>query len=200
MVDIRDFFYKNNGYARMKDLKKAGYHTRTVSQALKNGIIERIKPGLYKLRDYEWDEYSSFMDVCMAKKDAVICLSSALQYYNLSTINPGIISVAVPHNTAQFKLDYPPIKTFYFSDTIYPIEIEQKQTNQGVFNIYSLEKTICDVFLYKNKIGEDIVLEALKNYLHQKSTNLSKLYFVAKQFNGNIVSAMEPYIKAMIVD
>jgi predicted transcriptional regulator of viral defense system len=198
VVDIFDYFYNNNGYARMKNLKEAGFHTRVIAKALRDGIIEKIKPGLYKLVDYSWDEYSSFVDICMAKKEAVICLSSALQYYNLSSINPGMTSVAVPHNTAKFVLDYPPITTYYFSDIIYPIEIEHKQTKQGYFNIYSLEKTICDVFLYRNKVGEDIVLESLKNYFQQKEVNLPKLYNVAKQFNNNILRVMEPYIRAMV--
>ncbi|MDP8221551.1 MAG: hypothetical protein P9X26_09405 [Candidatus Stygibacter frigidus] len=200
MQDINNYFYTNNGYARMKNLKEAGFHTRTIAKALQDGLIEKIKPGLYKLVDYQWDENSSFVDVCMAKKDAVICLSSALQYYNLSSINPGIISVAVPHNTAKFELDYPPIKTFYFSDIIYPLEIDRKQTRQGYFNIYSLEKTICDIFLYRNKVGEDIVLESLKNYLQNMNVNLPKLYSVAKQFNQNVLGVMEPYIKAMITE
>jgi len=196
-MNIENFFLENNGYARMKDLKFAGFHTRTVAKAVSCGIIEKIKPGLYKLTDYQWDEYNSFVDIYKAKKEAVICLSSALQYHNLSTINPGVITVAVPHNTAKFKIDYPPIKTYYYSDKLYSIEIEQVQTKQGIFNIYSLEKTICDVFRYKNKVGEDIVLEALKNYLHRKNVNLSKLYNVAKQCN--VDSVMEPYIKAMVI-
>lgn len=197
-MNVQDFFYKHNGYARMKDLKGSGFHTRVVAKALKENIIERIKPGLYKLVDYEWDEKSSFIDVFEAKKEAVICLNSALHYYNLSTINPDFVYAAVPNNTARLSIDYPPVKVFYFSDTIYPLEIIEVMGTNGFFNIYSMEKTICDTFRYRKRIGEDIALESLHNYLSRKSSDINKLYRIAKQCN--IDKIIEPYIKAMVIE
>ncbi|MBN2830528.1 MAG: hypothetical protein JXR56_09440 [Candidatus Cloacimonetes bacterium] len=181
----------------MKELKKAGFHTRVISKALEDNIIEKIKPGLYKLVDFDWDENSMFIDINKVNAKAVICLNSALHYYNLSTINPDVVQVAVPNNTARFSLDYPPAKVFYFSDTIYPIEIDRKETANGSFNIYSREKTVCDVFRYRNKLGEDIALEALKEYVHGKDVNLYKLYEVSKKCK--VFNAMQPYIKSMVL-
>ncbi|MCD4818016.1 MAG: type IV toxin-antitoxin system AbiEi family antitoxin domain-containing protein [Candidatus Cloacimonetes bacterium] len=198
MNSLEEYFIANKGYAVMKDLKNNSFHTRAISKAVENGIIEKVKPGLYKLIDYDWDENNSFVDICKAKRDAVICLSSAMQYYNLSTINPQLITVAVPANTDKFKLKYPPIKIYYFSKILFPVEIEQVDTEQGEFKIYSLEKTICDAFRYRNKIGEDIALEALKNYLLRKNSNLSKLHKIAKQCKVN--SILEPYIKVLVVN
>ena len=66
------------------------------------------------------------------------------------------------------------------------------------FKIYSIEKTICDVFRYRSKIGEDLALEALKNYMRRKEANLTKLYTVAKMYK--IYNVIEPYIKAMVIE
>jgi len=196
-MKLEAFFIKHNGYARMKDLKDEGFHTRTISKAIDDSIIEKIKPGLYKLIDFKWNENSGFNDIFKAKKEAIICLNSALQYYNLSTINPYIIYVAVPHNTASFNIDYPPIKVFYYSDSIYPIEINEINTDNNLFRIYSIEKTICDSFRYRNRLGEDIALEALKNYIKRKDSDLVKLMMIAKQCKTDKI--IEPYVKAMVV-
>ena len=128
----------------------------------------------------------------------MICLNSALHYYNLSTINPNLVHVAVPHSTARFSIDYPPIKVFYFSNTIYPLEIIEVKGSNGSFKIYSMEKTICDTFRYRKRIEEDIALESLNNYLSRKSPDINKLYQIAKQCN--IDKVIEPYIKAMVVE
>lgn len=77
MKDIIEIFEINKGFARMGKLKAKGIHTRRIAQVLKEGIIERIKPGLYKLVDYPWDEHEGFADVCNAHKNAVICLLSS---------------------------------------------------------------------------------------------------------------------------
>lgn len=197
-MNIREYFISNNGYAKMKAMKEDGFQTRTISKALKDNIIEKIKPGLYKLFDYDWDENSSFIDIYNVKKEAVICLSSALHYYNLSTINPEVIHVAVPHNTARFTIDYPPVKVFFYSNSTYPLEINTVKVGKSNFNIYSIEKTLCDSFRYRTKIGEDIFLEALKNYLNLPIFNLNKLYQIAKQCK--IDKKIEPYIKAMVIE
>jgi len=197
-MNVQDFFGKHNGYARMNDLKENGFHTRVIAKALNDNIIEKIKPGLYKLVDYEWDENSSFVDITKVNSKAVICLNSALHYYNLSTINPNLVHVAVPNNTARFSLDYPPVKLFYFSDTIYPPEIIEIKGSNGSFKIYSIEKTICDAFRYRKRIGEDIALEALKNYMRRKESDLNRLYKVAKECK--IDKVIEPYIKAMVIE
>ncbi|MBI9032254.1 type IV toxin-antitoxin system AbiEi family antitoxin domain-containing protein [bacterium] len=197
-MNVQDFFGKHNGYARMNDLKENGFHTRVIAKALNDKIIEKVKPGLYKLIDYEWDENSSFVDITKVNSKAVICLNSALHYYNLSTINPNLVHVAVPNNTARFSLDYPPVKLFYFSDTIYPPEIIEVKGSNGTFKIYSIEKTICDAFRYRKRIGEDLALEALKNYVRRKESDLNRLHNVANECK--IDKVIEPYIKAMVIE
>jgi len=64
-MNLQDFFYKHNGYARMKDLKEYKFHTRVIAKAVEENIIEKIKPGLYKLVDYEWDGNSSIIDIVL---------------------------------------------------------------------------------------------------------------------------------------
>lgn len=179
-MDFSYIFTKNHGYARMKDLKLAGVHTRKVAAALQEGSITRIKPGLYKLADFYEDEHSNFTDICAANSKAVICLISAAEYYQLTTMNPATVSIALPENSVQPRLHELPLSYYYFRGLHYSIEIETISVKSGVFRIYSIEKTIADLFRYYNKIGSDIVLEVIKNYLKRKDKNIRKLTSVGK--------------------
>ena len=196
MQDIIEIFEKNKGFARMGELKAMGIHTRRIALAVKEGIIERIKPGLYKLVDYPWDEHESFADVCNANKNAVICLLSAASYYELTTFDPSEIYVAVPHNTDKFVIKYPPINVYYFIGKYYKPGIEIMDTPSGKIKIYDREKTLVDLFRYMKKLGEDVALESLKTYMGSRDKNLAKLH------EYSVVCAvkdkMEPFIKSML--
>lgn len=182
----------------MKDMKNAGIHPRDIAKAVEEDVIEKISPGLYKLIDYPWSEYNGFIDIAKAKKSAVICLTSALEYYQLSTVNPSLITIAVPHNTDKFDIDYPPVQVFFFSQQLYGLGIEEKTKKSGTFKIYNPEKTICDMFRYRNKLGEDLALEGLKNYLKRKDADINKLWKYA--IKTRVKTIIKPYLKAMVTE
>lgn len=197
MENLIEFFKVHHGYSRMKYMRDAGIHPRDITKAMDMNIIEKISSGLYKLIDYSWDEHLSFLDVSKAKKTAVICLISALEYHQLSTVNPSVIFIAVPHNTDKFSMEYPPVKVYYFQDTFYELGIEQINTKTGTFRIYNAEKTICDMFRYRNKLGEDLALEGLRNYLKRKDADMAKLREYA--IKCQVKTVLLPYLKAMVI-
>lgn len=196
MEKMIGIFRAHGGYARMTDLKSSKIQTRDISRAVSTGLIEKIKPGLYKLKDYRWEEHSALVDVCRAKREAVICLISALEYHGLTTLNPSEITVAVPHNTDRFKLLYPPIRLFYFRESFYSPGIETIETKHGGIRIYNREKTICDMFRYRKKLGEDLALEGLKNYLRSRDANINRLKKYADICQ--VKTVMMPYLKAIL--
>lgn len=197
MKKIIDTLKKYNGYSRMGELRQAGIQTRDIAKAVENHIIEKVKPGLYKLVDYPWDEHGSFADVCNSNKKAVICLLSAADYHQLTTFNPSEIYVAVPNNTDKFVLRYPPIKVYYFGDNYYEPGIETIDTDSGKIRIYNKEKTIGDLFRYINKTGEDIAVESLKEYLKKrKDRSIPKLLEFAEICD--VRKKIEPMVKAIL--
>ncbi len=197
MNTIIKIFKNNKGYARMIELKEAGIHTRTIAKAAKEGTIEKIKPGLYKLVDYPWDEHGSFADVCNSNKKAIICLLSAADYYQLTTFNPSEVFVAVPNNTDKFVLKYPPIKVYYFADSYYQPGIDTIETKSGTIRIYNKEKTIGDLFRYINKTGEDIAVESLKEYLKNRKEETSPKLIEFAEICG-VKKKVEPMVKAIL--
>jgi len=196
MEKLIKIFEKNKGFARMVELKSSGIHTRTIAKAVEDGIIRKLKPGLYKLADYSFDENESFASVCNANKSAVICLLSAASYYELTTYDPPEIYIAVPHHRKRFPLEFPPVKIFYFTDKYYKPGIEVIKTASGVIKIYSREKTIIDLFHYKDKLGEDVALESLKTYMRLNERKVNILGDMA--YKLGVYKKMEPFIKAAI--
>ncbi len=193
---IFTFMKARNGYATMKELKEAGIHTRKIKEALDEELVDKIKPGLYKLRSYRRDEYESLVDINTANEKAIVCLTSALAYHELTTFNPSKVTVAIPNNTDQFKLNFPPVEVFYFRESIYKIGIKKIDRSYGSFNVYNKPKTICDMFRYRNKLGEDLAFEGLKNYLKEPEANLNELQ---KYMNiCRVKTVMKPYLKAMV--
>jgi len=193
---IVQFMKEHSGYATMNEFKKAGIHTRKVRETVEKEILIKIKPGLYKLRDFQRDEYEGFIDVHAANNSAIICLGSALAYHELTTFNPSKIDVAVPNNTDKFELNYPPINVYYYRENMYKAGVDVVERGYGSFKVYNKPKTVCDMFRYRNKLGEDLALEGLQNYLNRSDSNLNELSKYMK--NCRVKTVMEPYVKAMI--
>lgn len=195
-MDVIQYFKKNYGYAYLKDLKKEGVHTDTVRRLLKDGIIEKVKPGVYKLADLPILSHQGMIDLCMAMPKAVVCLHSALSYYDLTTTLPSLVMVAIPRDSKPVKITYPPVDVFYFSIKNHQIGIDEIKGESGKFRIYNVEKTIIDCFRYRKKLGENTALEGLKNYLKRKNYNIHKLLEYAKI--GRMTTVIKPYIEALL--
>ena len=198
MEEITKYFKAHSGYAKMKDLKKRSFHTRDIARMLKQGRIEKVKPGLYKLSELTTTvgTDSILAEVCRAVPKGIICLASAISNYELATYTPSDIFVAIPNDWKPPKLDYPPVKFYYFRNRFYHPGIVKSKTVQGEIRIYNREKTVCDMFRYRNKLGLDLALEALRNYLKLKDANVIKLRKYAEICQ--VKTVMIPYLKAMV--
>jgi len=197
MDSITEYLTSSGGYARMKDLRTAGFQSREISALVAQGRIERVKPGLYRLAGYgESGENAGLAEVCRAVPDGVICLISALDYYGLTTFNPSEVYVAIPHGAKPPRIFYPPVKPFFFRERFYTPAIEHIRVPAGEIRVYGREKTICDMFRYRRKLGEDLAMEALKQYLKLKDASTARLLEYAAICQARTV--MMPYLKALV--
>ncbi len=148
MERLIEFFEQHNGYVRSWELKEAKFDDKEIESLLKNELIEKITPKLYRLTYLSNEEGISLtmIDVCQAIPDAVICLASALAYYDLTTFVPSEIYIVLPANKGNPKLEYPPIETFHWEKQFYETGIKEIKLAIGTVKIYEIEKTICDMF------------------------------------------------------
>jgi len=172
---IKEIFYVNNGYIRTKDISSKDVNRRYLRDLINEGAIEKIKQGLYRWKDAKFDVEEELVNVSKIIHHGVICLVSALAYYELTTYTPGEYTIAVRRNYNIKLPDYPPIKLYYFSDKYYMDGIEKIDINGNIIKIYNIEKTICDCLRYGNKISKDIIVESIKEYVKRRDKNISKL-------------------------
>ena len=209
MEKIITYFKIHGGYALMKELKAASFQTRDIARLLKEGTIIKVKPGLYRLvtlgdvvirlpriKGSGSTISQELIDVSKALPDGVICLASALAFYDLTTFNPSEIYVAIPNAAKVPKIDYPPLRVFYFRERFYKPGIEKIEVPNCTIRIYNKEKTICDMLRYRNKYGDDLALEGLKTYLSRKEANVNKLRKYAEICQ--VKTVMMPYLKALV--
>lgn len=195
---VLEFMAQHGGYVRMKDVKRAHFSPSTVKRLTDEGMVERIKAGLYRpaaLRDAA-DISIGFIDTAKAIPDGIISLISAIHYYELTTINPSSVYIAIPHSKKAPKIDYPPVKIFYFRKRFYEAGIESIETPYGPIKIYNREKTICDMFRYRKKLGEDLAIEALKSYVGYKYSDFHSLMQYAAICQ--VKTVIEPYLRALV--
>jgi predicted transcriptional regulator of viral defense system len=193
MKNIAQVFEKNYGYATLSDLKSASVHTSRVRRLVEEGHILRVSPGLYRLADMPLHAQQGMIDACMAMKNAVVCLHSALSFFDLTTTAPGAVMLALPRGAKPKKVFYPPVRVFYFSARNYEPGIESIATGSGTIRIYCREKSVIDSFRYRNRLGLDVALEALKEYMRAYPNNLGILSNWAKQ--GRMFTMMRRYLE-----
>lgn len=160
------------------------------------GVIEQISRGIYRLVELPPIGNPDLVTVGLRFPNAVICLVSALAFHEITTQIPHSVSVAVSRESRMPSLEYPPLIVHRFSDQAYRAGIEEHQIDGVPVKIYNPEKTIVDCFKFRNKIGMDVVLEALKFYRARKRFNLVALLNYAKICR--VEKIMSPYLEASI--
>ena len=191
-----EIFRRCGGQLRMSEAIAHGI-TRYMLYALKDrGVIEPVSRGIYRLRELPPFDNPDLVTVSLRFPNAVVCLISALAYHGITTQIPHEISVAVPRNSRVPSLDYPPIQVHRFSQEAYKRGIETHLLDGVPVKIYSREKTLADCFKFRNKIGMDVVLEAVKLHKTRNEFNLGKLLEYARLCR--VEKVMRPYLEALV--
>ena len=189
-----DIFRKYGGQLRMSQAIKHGI-TRYMLYSLKDkGVIDQVSRGIYRLVELPPISNPDLVTVSLRFPNAVICLVSALAYHNITTQIPHDVSVAIPMDSRMPSLDYPPIRAHRFSNKAYKSVFVEHVIDGVPVKIYSPEKTLADCFKFRNKIGMDVVLEALKLYKTQKKFNPGELLKYARICR--VEKVMRPYVEA----
>jgi len=191
-----EIFRKHGGQLRMSEAIKHGI-TRYMLYSLRDkGIIERVSRGIYRLVELPPISNPDLVMVSMRFPNAVICLVSALAYHDITTQVPHVVSVAAPRDARMPSLAYPPLQAHRFSNEAYKSGIEEHLIDGVLVKVYNPEKTLADCFKFRNKIGMDVVLEALKLYRTRKKFDLGKLLKHARICR--VEKVMRPYLEATL--
>ena len=194
---IKKIFKNNYGYARTQDILDANIHSSYLYKLEDEGEVTKVKRGLYRWNDQEYDPEMEMVEVQKIVPDGVISLLSALSYYELTTYNPWEYYVVIHRDHFKPALpDYPPISIYYFSENQYYTGITEIDIKGEKVKIYDREKTICDCIRYRKKIGVDVMKEALQEYLKQDDRDIDKLIKYA-EITG-VKTLMNRYLEVLV--
>ena len=192
----KEIFARNNGMLRTRDALRLGIHPRTLYEMRDRGEIEQISRGLYRLATAPPLTNPDWVTVATRIPQAVICLISALAHHHLTTEIPHTIDIALPMHARVPRIGLP-IRSFWFSEPAFSTGVETVRFDGVAVRIYSAEKTIADCFKYRNKIGPDVAIEALKEYRrNSKRAVLQKIVRYAKLWR--VENVMRPYLESLL--
>ena len=192
----KKIFRDRGGVLKTKEALSAGMHPSILYEMHRVGIIEKLSRGLYRLADLPPLGNPDFVSVAIKIPQGVITLVSALAFHEITTQIPHEIYIALKRGTEPPRLKYPPIRIFWFTGDAFSKGIEQYDVDGTLVKIYRPEKTIADCFKYRNKIGLDIALEALKLYRERIGFNVDDLMHFARICR--VEKVIRPYIEAII--
>lgn len=164
---------------RTREALKLGIHQRTLYRLYNRGLLVQLTRGVYQLADKPISN-PDLITIGARVPQAVICLISALSFHNITTQIPHAVYLAIPKDTTPPSIENPPLSVHKFSGKAFTEGVE-KHTIDGVsIKIYSAEKTLADCFKYRNKIGLDICIEALKLYKARRKLQINDMIKYAK--------------------
>lgn len=192
---LEQLFLKHQGLLRREQVARAGLDLHLLSRWVEDGRAERVQRGIYRLAEAEPFTHETLLEVALRVPGGVICLRSALAFHQLGTGSPAAVDLAIPNKGRPPKLDHPPVRFFYFSDTVHRYGVERHEAGPGEFKLYSPEKTLADLLFYRNKLGKDIFIEGLQDYVKRRP-DLAKLLEAARV--RHVEPLMRTYLEPLL--
>lgn len=195
-MTAEEIFRAHGGQLRMRDALALGISRYQLYALRDRGIIEPLTRGVYRLAELPAISNPDLVAVSLRFPQAVICLLSALAYHDLTTQIPHYVSIAISRHARIPAPGFPPVQAYKFSDAAFHAGIEIQDIDGVPVRIYSVEKTLADCFKYRNKLGMDVVQEALKLYKARKTVHIDALLAYARVCR--VEHVMRPYLEAVL--
>lgn len=180
---------------RARDLTQQGLPTIALTRLVQAGKLERVARGLYGLPGAEISEHRSLAEVSARVPKGVVCLLSALRVHEIGTQAPHEVWIAIPPHMVSPRLDQPAIRVVRMSDQALAEGVDRLKIDGVDVPVFNAARTVVDCFRFRNKIGLDVALEALRDGWSQRKFTLDDLWRHAER--GRVANVMRPYIEAI---
>ena len=183
---------------RLAEFGQAGITATTVSRMEQAGEVVRLARGLYQLPDAALDPHQSLAEVARLVPKGVICLASALAFHGLTDQMPPKVWIAIGRKDWRPQVGYPPIRVARFSDELLRRSVERKKIAGTLVPVFSIAKTVADLFRYRRTVGDAIAIEGLRRALRQREATPAEIAREAEA--AGVWGTMEPYLMALTSD
>ncbi len=184
-----------HGIVRPRDIEAIGLPREYLVRLHRQGKLKRPGRGIYTLPDANVTEHHSYAEVAKRVPEAVICLLSALTFHEITTQSPASVWIALGKGARTPALTSPSLRIVRLSGQSLTEGIEKHLVEGVPVRVYSAAKTVADCFKFRNKIGLDVAIEALKDSLRQKKANINEIYRHAKVCR--VSNVIRPYMEAL---
>jgi predicted transcriptional regulator of viral defense system len=185
---------KRAGIVRTRDLEQAGISRTRLRRLRDRGLLERMGRGLYGLPGAQLTERHDFAEAARRAPGGVICLLSALRFHGLTTQNPFEVWLAIDRKAWRPRVAHPPLRLFYLSGQSLKEGVEEHSISGVTVRIFSPAKTVADCFKFRNKIGTDVAIEALREYRRARPKQLDAVWKFAEV--DRVTRVIRPYLEA----
>jgi predicted transcriptional regulator of viral defense system len=183
------------GVLRPRDLDAHGIARQYLRLAERQGAVIRSGRGLYTAAEAPVTEFHTFAEVVKRAPKGVICLLSALRFHDLGTQDPFEVWLAIGEKDRRPRSEYPRIRIVRFSKPSLAFGQESRDIEGVPTRIFSAAKTVADCFKYRNKIGLDVAIEALRECMRSRKATTDELWQAAKVCR--VANVMRPYMEAL---
>lgn len=180
---------------RAADVRAHGWSPQLLIRLHQAGRLQRFARGLYGLADAEVTEHQTLMEVSQRAPRAVLCLLSALQFHGIGTQLPHEVWIALPEGSQTPVPGYPLLRIMRLRGDAYSSGIQTVTDHGAPIRVYSVAKTVTDCFKFRNQIGLDVALEALKDAWRSRKLSMAELSHFAKI--NRVERVMQPYLEAV---
>ena len=180
---------------RASDAAEKGFHSQALTRLVQEGAVERVSTGVYRIADAEVTEHHGLALAAAAVPGGVVCLISALEFHGIGTQLGYRIWLALERGSRTPRVSYPPVEIVRFSGQAFRAGIETHEIEGHAVEVYNLPKTIADCFKFRNKIGLDVAIEALREAWIERRLRPVDIEPYAKICRVNNV--MRPYLEAL---
>jgi len=188
-------FQENHGTMRSSRLFKLGVQPRILYAMRDNGLLVQEGRGLYRLAGGPVWSDPDLAVVSLLVPKGVICLISALYFHQITTQIPHEVHIALPKDSEKPRLKYPPTRFFWISPVAFKAGIENHRIDHVDIRVYGIAKTIADCFKFRNSLGMDVALEALREGLRQRKATPDEILRFARV--DRVERVMLPYLEAL---
>ena len=193
--EVLQLVYKR-GFLTAREAAQRRIHSQVLTRLVREGTLERIARGQYRLPDQPITEHHSLAIVARAIPSGVVCLLSALTFHGIGTQLPAEVWVAIDRRARRPNLRYPPLRVVRFSGEAFTAGIETHFVEGQPVRVYGIAKTLADLFKYRNKVGLDVALEALREAWRERRFTMDELDRYARICR--VQRVMTPYLEALV--
>ena len=183
------------GVFRSRDLSQHGIPRTYIQRWVRSGLLERVGRGLYRLSAKAPTEHQILIEAAKRVPNGVVCLLSALQFHGLGTQLPFEVWMAIDRKAWKPRVTGLPLRFIWFSGRALTEGVTTHELDGVGVQVYDSAKTVADCFKYRNKVGLDVAIEALRDCREQRHCSADDLWRFAKI--DRVSNVMRPYMEAL---